>query len=214
MARGEAGGIGVAMVATVAYSALPTALDQFYAAFPSAFVSIRDGIANSIAMLVEQRQVEFGISTHMAFGSALEAARLGSYGFNLVGSRQDPRLASDELEWASLQSMKMVSLHPLSSTRLQVDGELASHGMGVPWCMEVDQLSTLIGLIRDGQYMAILPSLFHAEAHSLKSVSMVRPLIRRDLFLIRRRDVTLSAQGEQLAKFIVAAIGKTPGFEP
>ncbi len=209
MARGDEGHLVVAMVATIAYSLLPEALDTFYKAHPGVFVSVRDGIAASIASLVEQRQAEFGIATQMAFAATIHAERMGTYGFNLVGPPADPWFKSrKKVGWAELSGKRVIGLNPLSSTRLQVDAELSSRGIDLPWSMDVDQFSTMLGLVREKGYFAVLPTLFDAKRYGLSVLPITTPVMSRQLFFIRRRDSPLSPQADRLAALLRIAVAK------
>lgn len=201
LARGDTGTLVVAMVATVAYSVLPKALDTFYAKHPGVLVSVRDGIAASIANLVEQRQAEFGIATHTAFSAALDVEHIGSYGFSLVGNIGDKAFRSGKpVAWSKLPGRKVIGLNATSSTRVQVDGELSGLGIRLPWFIEVDQFSTILSLIRNKNYCAVLPTLFEAEREGFASVRLVEPEMTRELFLVKRRDTAPSTQGSALEK--------------
>ncbi|RYF51546.1 MAG: LysR family transcriptional regulator [Comamonadaceae bacterium] len=207
VARGEEGALVVATVATVAYSKLPQVLPDFSKRYPKAFVSIRDGIAASIATLVEERVAEFGISTHMSFGPALEAKSIAPYGFNLIAGAAHPALKRRKsIAWADLPGLRVVSLNRLSSTRLQVDDELAGRALPTPWYMEVDQLSTLLGFVQNWGFTAVLPSTLDAEAIGLRSVPLTEPEIHRELFLVKRRDASLSPHGAYLADLLTVAL--------
>ncbi len=207
VAQGSEGRVVVATVATVAYSVLPNALERFYAQHPGTFVSVRDGIAASIATLVEQRQAEFGIATHTAFGAALEAEHIGSYGFQLVGNADDPWFHDrTEADWSQLQGRRVVGLNPTSSTRQQVDGELSGLGIVLPWFMEVDQFSTMLSLIHNKGYCAVLPTLFDGSANGMRTLPLVMPSMQRQLFLVKRRDHELSRQGAALASQLRACL--------
>ena len=207
LARGDGGALVVAMVATVAHSALPRALGPFYAKYPDVYVSVRDGIAASIASLVEQRQAEFGVATHTAFSAALDAEHIGSYGVRLVCSRDDKTFpAGEPVAWGKLSGRKVIGLHPTSSTRMQVDGELSGLGIALPWSMEVDQFSTMLSLIRNKSYCAVLPTLFDAQQEGMVSLPLVEPEMTRELYLVKRRDTALSIQGATLAKEIRKAL--------
>lgn len=207
IARGDTGSLVVAMVATVGYSVLPDVLDAFYTQHPGVFISVRDGIAASIAKLVEDRDAEFGIATHTAFGSALEVEHIGTYSFNLVGSRADPSFqAQKSATWSELRDRKVIGLNPTSSTRLQVDGELGALGIEPPWFMEVDQFSTMLSLIRNKAYCAVLPTLFDPVREGLISLPLVGPEMYRELYFVKRRDTELTPQGAMLAKLLRGAL--------
>lgn len=202
-AKGEEGTLAVAMVATVAHSVLPCVLDEFHKRHPSVFVSVRDGIANSITNMVEERIAEFGITTHMAFSASIEAQSLGIYGFNLIFGSNNLGLAKRRrIRWEDLVGMKVVGLNPMSSTRLQVDGELAAAGIDQPWTMEADQLSTLLELVRSQGYVTVLPSVFRMSTSDLKQLSIVNPDIQRELYVVKRRDASVTPQASTLATLI------------
>ena len=209
-ARGETGTLVVAMVATVAYSVLPDLVERFGSLHPGVYLSVRDGIAASIAQLVEQRVAEYGVVTHTAFGAALHTEHLGTYGFNLVGTKTDAWFRRrKKVSWAELRGRPVIGLNPTSSTRLQVDGELAAMGIGSPWCMEVDQFSTMLSLIKRKRYCAVLPTLFDAESEGLLSLPLTEPAMHRELFLVKRRDSEMSAQGVSLAGLLRESLSHT-----
>lgn len=209
VARGEEGTLVVGMVATVAFSCLPATLERFYRSHSGVYVVVRDGIATSITQSVEQRHAEFGIATQMAFGAAVIAERVGSYGFNLITSTPIPRRRTRKgTRWTDLAGLKVVGLNAMSSTRLQLDAELGSMGLTLPWAMEVDQLSTILSLVRSGQYAAVLPTLFDAQAHGLFEQALIEPLVRRDLFLVQRRGATLTPQANTFCDVLCDEIGR------
>lgn len=210
MARGDEGRIVLATVATVAYSFLPRALNLFHETYPGVFVAVRDGIAASITGLVEQGLAEFGISTQMAFGSSVIAERIGTYGFNVVGSQSALLLSGREsCNWKELRGNKVIGLNPLSSTRLQVDAELQSLDIELPWSMEVDQFSTMLGMVQDEGYLAVLPTLFDATRYGFKAVPLTGPEMLRQLFFVRRKDSPLSSQARILAELLCKDIAKS-----
>lgn len=207
MAKGDEGRLVFASVATLAYSLLPEVLTSFSVRHPGVFVAVRDGISAAITNLVEQGHAEFGISTQMAFGSAIFAERVGTYGFSVVSAKGHPWLGKrTKVTWEDLHGQKVIGLNPLSSTRLQVDAELTNAGIELPWTMEVDQFSTLLGLVYDEGYLAVLPTLFDAKRYGLKVLILTDPAVQRQLFFIRRRDSALSPQAETMAGLLCAAI--------
>jgi DNA-binding transcriptional LysR family regulator len=163
---------------------------------------------------VEQGHAEFGISTQMAFGSAIFAERIGAYGFSVVSAKGHPWLGKrKKVTWKDLQGQKVIGLNPLSSTRLQVDAELTNEGIDLPWTMEVDQFSTLLGLVHDEGYLAVLPTLFDAQRYGLKFLNITDPAVQRQLFFVRRRDSALSPQAETMAGLLCTEIRRTLGPE-
>lgn len=110
-----------------------------------------------------------------------------------------------------MQALKVVGLNRLSSTRLQIDDELAAYDLPMPWCMEVDQLSTLLGLVKHWGYTAVVPSLLDAHRHGLASLPIVDPAISRDFYLVKRPDTTLSPHAALLVALLEADLAR--GFQ-
>lgn len=209
VARGEEGTLVVGMVATVAFSCLPATLEKFQRRHRGVYVKVRDGIATSITQSVDDRQAEFGIATQMAFGASIVAERVGSYGFNLIGTAPVQRGQSRRgVRWDTLSGLRVVGLNAMSSTRLQLDPELGSLGISLPWTLEVDQLSTILSLVRSGRFVAVLPTLFDAKAHGLSAQPLVAPEVRRELFLVQRRGSALTPQGRTFRDVLVEEIAR------
>lgn len=201
--RGGSRTLAVAAVATVANSSLHRISEALLEVHPEVLLSIRDGTAALVTNLVEQGAVEFGITTQLIFGPLIQTESLGHYGFNLIlapGHQESKLRARKSVDWRELSELKFVGLNPLSSTRLQIDGALASQGLQVPWSVEVDQLSTLLSMVRNAGYASVLPTLFDCEASGFVGVPIKRPTLTRELFLIRRPDSHGSDAGAVFAQ--------------
>ncbi|CAB3861138.1 LysR family transcriptional regulator [Achromobacter deleyi] len=207
-ALGQGGNLAVGTVASVGYSVFPKVLPAFYAAHPHTYLSIRDANATVVAKLVEDGEVEFGVTTVVSFPQSLVIEKAAVYGYNLVyakGSALRPRRRT--LTWTQVSDLPVVGLHPLSSTRLQIDSVLHASGIALPWKIEVDQLATMVGLVQTGDFVAVMPGLFDAAGYGLQSVPVGAPDIVRDIYLVRRHDVSLSPAGQSLLGLIRERLG-------
>ncbi|QRR35600.1 hypothetical protein JNX00_06970 [Hydrogenophaga sp. YM1] len=201
-----------ARLATVANSSLHHICAALLRSHPDILLSIRDGTAALVTNLVEQGVVEFGITTQLTFGPSIQAESLGHYGFNLIlapGSEASKLISRKSVDWQELKKLKFVGLNPLSSTRLQLDGALESLGLHIPWKVEVDQLSTLLSMVRNAGYASVLPTLFDCGANGFKGIPIRRPTLTRELFLIRRPDSRRTDAGAafvQLARSLIHGV--------
>lgn len=209
IAQGQAGRLHVSSVASVGYSIIPNVLSQFYVRHPRVYLSIRDGNATMATKLVEEREVEFGVTTPVSFGPAIEAERVIRYGYNVVYSPESDIRPCPGISWIDLADFPVVGLNPLSSTRLQIDGVLNTNGIPLPWTIEVDQLGTLLGLVKSGRFVAVMPGLIDLEGYGLRSAPIGDPYIGRDVYIVRRRDTHLSPQGKYLLALIRTALRRT-----
>lgn len=195
--------LAIATVATVAYSSLHRISQALLEVHPEVLLAIRDGTAALVTNLVEQGAVEFGITTQLIFGPSIQTESLGHYGFNLIlapGHEVSKLRSRKSVDWKELGDLKLVGLNPLSSTRLQIDGALASLGLQMPWSVEVDQLSTLLSMVSNAGYASVLPTLFDYEASGFLGIPIKRPSLARELFLIKRPDSHVSDAGAVFAQ--------------
>lgn len=206
MADGQGGQLLVSTVASVGYSIIPKVLPDFYEKHPKVYLSIRDGNATMTTALVEEREVEFGVTTPVSFGPALEAERVVQYGYNVVYCPRSGFAPEGTLSWRQLAGLPIVGLNPLSSTRLQIDSVLHRSGIPLPWSIEVDQLATLIGLVQSGKFVAVMPALVEVKGYGLEAVPVGDPYIGRDVYIVCRRDASLSPQGKYLLSLTRAAL--------
>src|SRR5690606_11080111 len=213
MADGQGGQLPISTVASVGYSILPQVLPAFYRHHPKVYVSVRDGNATTTTNLVEEREVEFGVTTPVSFGPALKVERIASYGYNLVFSEGTTFAPDGNVSWKDLTSLPVVGLNPLSSTRLQIDSVLNTQDIALPWTIEVDQLATLIGLVQTGEFVTVMPALLNVKGYGLRAVPVSDPYIGRDVYIVRRRDSTLSPQGKYLLSLIRSALLARSGPE-
>ncbi len=203
LAHGHQGKLQISTVASVGYSVMPQVLPAFYERYPDVYISIRDGNATETTRLVEQREVDLGITTPVATNSSLTKERLTSYGFNLVFAKQSRVvLPVRKIDWQGLVGLPVIGLNPLSSTRLQIDSMLDANDIALPWSLEVDHLATMIGLVQSGRFVTVMPELFEARGYGLKAIPIVGLDIKRDVYLIQRRGSSLTPQAEFLAKLV------------
>ncbi|MFU1910268.1 LysR family transcriptional regulator [Bordetella hinzii] len=202
-AQGDGRTLKLGAVASVGYSVLPKVLPALYAEYPGVFVSIRDSHATVVTQLVEQGEVEFAVTTSVSFPQSLNVHKLGTYDYNLV-YRDTGALASlpAELSWQDLCSLPVVGLHPLSSTRLQIDSVLHANAIPRPWKLEVDQLATMLSLVRNGAFVAVMPTLFDVRDQGLSVARIKQPDITRDFYIVHRTDISLSSPARCLVGLI------------
>ncbi|EHK66493.1 transcriptional regulator [Achromobacter arsenitoxydans SY8] len=132
-AKGEGRTLAFGTVASVGYSVIPKVLPAFYAAYPGTYVRIRDANATVVTKLVENGEVEFGVTTPVPFPESLTVQKVATYDFNLVyAKRSGAEPAIRKVTWRQLVDLPVIGLNPLSSTRLQIDGVLQANGIPRP----------------------------------------------------------------------------------
>ncbi|WP_382155161.1 LysR family transcriptional regulator [Hydrogenophaga sp. ANAO-22] len=199
-ARGESGRIDVACLTTVAYAVLPPVLDAFRRRYPQVRLHLRDDTGQRVTQAVLSREAEFGIGVLGHPTAELLAEHCADDPYVIAFRAGHPLQRRRRVAWKDLQSWRVVALRSTSANRQQIDEALAAAGIASPWFDEVEHLSSMLGLLRGGVGIGVLPRL---ALHSGAAVDLLtRPLhspdVARRIGLIRRRDATLSRPAEAL----------------
>ena len=72
--------------------------------------------------------------------------------------------------------------------------------------MEVEQLATVTGMVRAGLGISVVPALtlFHFQQPGVVTRPLQLPGLQRQIYLVRRRDQSLSAAAQSLYEWMVA----------
>lgn len=199
-ARGESGRIDLACLTTVAYAVLPPVLDAFRKRYPQVRLHLRDDTGQRVTQAVLSREAEFGIGVLGHPTAELHAEHCVDDPYVIAFRAGHPLQRRRRVAWKDLLSWRVVALRSTSANRQQIDEALAAGGIASPWFDEVEHLSSMLGLLRGGVGIGVLPRL---ALHSGAAVDLLtRPLhspdVVRRIGLIRRRDATLSGPAADL----------------
>ena len=117
--------------------------------------------------------------------------------------KDNPLSRRRQLALTDLASEPFVHLARSSSVRQHI--ESAIHPVRMNRVMELDQLSTVAGMVRAGLGISIVPTLtlFHFRAPELLTRPLDIPGLRRQIFVISRSDRSLSIAARTLLDFLL-----------
>lgn len=208
IARGLAGKVTVGCMASVAHSLFSAAVMEFHRHAPDVQVCLRDDAGSRVRSMVLGREVEFGITTLWEPNGDLVTQPVATDSFMLVLPENHPLARRATLRWDELPGHRVLAFKPTSSTRQEVDPILHKAGIALPWFNEVDHLSSMMGYLNHGHFIAVLPGLLASQLKGLTAISLTAPRIERELFLVRRRDMTLSMPAQMLWDILAAVIAR------
>lgn len=198
-ASGEAGSVSLACLSTVACSSLPIIHGRFRAAFPKVRLHVRDDTGQRVTQSVLNHEAEWGISVVASAAEGLTTQSLGRDPFVLAFASDHPLAAHEAVAWRDLQRWNPITLSRNSANRLFIDKALEQAGIASPWFDEVEHLSTMLGFLRHGAVVGVLPRLaLGAQSHGLSTCPLVEPVVSREIALIRRSETTLSKPSQFL----------------
>ncbi len=205
--RGESGRIAISCLTTVAYTLLPSVLEQFRALYPNVRLQLLDDTGRRVTASVLQREAEFGISVLGASIAGLYADHVADDPYVIAFSPGHELQKQREVQWSELAPWHPVALRSTSANRQQIDDALSAAGIAPPWFDEVEHLSSMLGLLRGSAVIGVLPKLaLAAGASELQTRRLVKPSIVRRIGLIRRQDSQLSAPAQTLWDLLASAL--------
>lgn len=211
-ARGESGRLTVACLTTVAYALLPPVLRAFQQRYPHLRLHLRDDTGQRVAQAVLAREAEFGIGVLSGLPPGLATEHCSDDPYVIAFAPGHPLQRMQRVPWRILGSFRVVALRSTSANRQQMDAALAEAGLTPPWFDEVEHLSSMLGLLRGGVGIGVLPrlALHSAGSTGLRSRPLEGPAIVRPIGLIRRQDAVLSEPAQALWKLLRGQLGAAP----
>ena len=128
---------------------------------------------------------------------------LAVHDFHLV-CREEHALAEQQtLGVADLQPWPFVHLARHSSVRQYLDAAFFPQSMHT--LVEVEQLATVMGLVQAGLGISVVPalSLFHFDKPGLVTRPLPLPGMERQIYLVRRRERSLSLAAQALYRLML-----------
>lgn len=192
------GRVSVALLPSLAAGWLPQVLASFRAEFPGIELEVRDVLSEPCIEAVRAGHADLALAATRADTPELRAALFCSDGFHLVCPAGHPLASVATVRPRDVAVWPFVHLSRTSSVRQYLDAAL--HPLQMRTLMEVDQLATVMGMVRAGLGISIVPSLtlFHFQQPEV----VTRPLswtgLTRHIYLVQRRDRDLSLAAQSL----------------
>jgi DNA-binding transcriptional LysR family regulator len=203
------GRVAIALLPSLAAGWLPPLLGKFHRQYPGIELDVADVLSDTCIERVRAGTADFALASTRTATPELHAEEFCRDGFHLV-CRRDHALARQprrggRIELKHLAPYPIVQLARSSSVRQYV--EAAIYPMQLHTMMELDQLSTVAGMVRAGLGITIVPSLtlFHFNDAQLATRPLHAPALVRRVYMVRRADRPLSTAAAGLHEMLMAA---------
>ncbi|KQR55717.1 LysR family transcriptional regulator [Acidovorax sp. Leaf160] len=204
------GRVAVALLPSLAAGWLPQVLATYRAAHPGVELDIADVLSEPCIEQVAAGKADFALAAIRADTPELRAEAFCTDGFHLV-CREDHPLAlrpgargrRAAVSLSDLAAWPFIHLARTSSVRQYL--EAAFHPQVMHTLMEVEQLATVMGMVRAGLGISVVPTLtlFHFEQPGLVTRPLRLPGLTRQIYLVRRRDRGLSPAAQALYTLVM-----------
>lgn len=200
----ETGRVTVALLPSLAAGWLPQVLAAFRARHAGIDVQVADVLSEACVEAVRGGQADFALAATRADTPELRAEPFCADDFHLVCPRGHALAKLADPRPRDVAAWPFIHLSRTSSVRACL--EAATHPHPLPGMLEVEQLATVAGMVRAGLGVSIVPALtlyqFRDAALRLKPLHW--PGLARRIYLVRRRDRSLSAAAEGLSDWLRA----------
>jgi DNA-binding transcriptional LysR family regulator len=199
------GRVSVAVLPSLAAGWLPALLARFHAAHPGIALDVADVLSEACIEQVLSGRADFALASTRSESTELRTEPFCSDDFHVVCRRDHALATRRRLSLADLAPFPIVQLARSSSVRQYL--EAAIYPSQLRTVMELDQLSTVAGMVKAGLGLSVVPTLtlFHFESDELVTLPLQAPGLRRQEFIVRRRDRALSSAAQALHEAVLAA---------
>lgn len=201
----QRGRVAVALLPSLAAGWLPGVLAAYRSSYPGIEIDIADVLSEPCIERVASGKADFALAAIRADTPELQAEPFCSDDFHLV-CRADHPLARRKkaIAPADLAAWPFIHLARNSSVRQYL--EAAFHPEAMHTLMEVEQLATVMGMVRAGLGISVVPALtlFHFEQPGIVTRPLALPGLLRQIYLVRRRDRSLSVAAQALYALVMS----------
>jgi DNA-binding transcriptional LysR family regulator len=192
------GRVSIALLPSLAAGWLPQVLAEFNAACPGIELGVTDVLSEACIEQVRSGKADFALAATRADTPELRAELFCTDAFHLVCPARHRLAAARDLRARDLADVPFIHLSRTSSVRQYLDA--AVHPLQMNTLMEVDQLATVMGMVRAGLGISVVPSLtlFHFQVSGIATRPLAWPGLTRRIYLVRRRDRSLSLAAQSL----------------
>ena len=171
---------------------------------------LSDLLSDACIDLVRGGQADFALasgSTRVADAAELRMRVLCTDRFHLVCRADHPLASEPRLTLRKLAPWPFIHMTRNSSVRQAL--EAALHPLAMNTVLEVEQLATVMGMVEAGLGISVVPTLtlyqFRRETIATRPLPM--PQLTRRIYLVQRREGSLSAAARGLHDMVVARLG-------
>ncbi len=205
------GRVAIAVLPALAAGWLPGVLAAFHAAHPGIELDVADALSEDCVERVKNGRADFALASTRSRAPELSTEHFCSDRFHLVCRRDHPLARLRTLRLAQLAGHEFVHLARSSSVRQHI--EQAVFPQPLAGTLELEQLSTVAGMVRAGLGVTVVPALtlFHFLHPDLVTRPVASDTLERRIYVVRRKDRSLSSAARALLEHIEA---NRPGLAP
>lgn len=206
----ERGRVVVAAPLVLAGTLLPDIFVRFRERYGGIQLILKDTLPDQVLPLVRSGAADLGIGTFHKTQDDLHRLLLFKESLVAVFARNHPLAARKHLRWSDLRGEAVLTLPRGSVFRDLAESGFVAAGMTLEPALEATYVGTLLGMVRAGMGVAIVPGYATAlgDRASLAWMRLERPVVEREVVLVHRNTTTLSPAAQAFADHVVDIVGQ------
>lgn len=199
----QRGRVAIALLPSLAAGWLPGVLVEFRATCPGIDFDIADVLSEPCIERVANKTADFALAATRADTPELQAQPFCKDSFHLVCRSDHPLARRRSISVSDLAAWPFVHLARTSSVRQYLEAALRPQAMKT--LVEVEQLATVMGFVRAGLGISVVPTLtlFHFNQPDIVTRALSLPGLTRQIYLVRRRDRSLSVAAQAVHDLMI-----------
>ncbi len=195
--------VRLSSIMSVAGAVIPAAIRSYSVHNPRAQFVIHDCNGNDALQLVEEEQVEFAVSTQPPPELSLEFIKLCSDPIVLACPPGHELYEATSVCWRDLWQKKVMLIEGASSTFALIAQRLHEVRVPVPSGTRVQQLSTQIGFIEQGNCASVLPALSASliQNSKVRIVHISEPAVCREIGIVTKTGRPISRSSSSFIEY-------------
>jgi DNA-binding transcriptional LysR family regulator len=198
------GRVSIAVLPSLAAGWLPPLLARFHKEHPGIELDVADALSDECVSRVRLGRTDFALAATKVEAAELRTERFCTDQFHLV-CRKDHALARGRgpVTLNDLLPHPIIQLARSSSVRQYIESTIYPRQLRT--VLELEQLSSVAGMVRAGLGITVVPSLtlFHFAHPDLVSRPVQAKGLTREVFLVRRSDRGLSIAAQALCDLLM-----------
>ncbi len=198
--------VTLACLPTVAAGVLVPALSRVDALLPGVRIRVFDSSPGEIVELVQAGTCEFGLTLEQSAPAGLRMEPVARERFVLVCPRDHALAGLPSVDWATLESERLIRISLPSGNSATIDETLGPFRERLKWVYETQRTAMALQMVRAGLGLTVVPALAVSPQDGLTMVPLRKPEIGRMLVLLTPEGVPLMGEPRLIADIFVALI--------
>lgn len=188
MAGLRRGFVSIAVLPSISAGLLPAVLQEFTKKHPAIPVQIKDVVAERVIEAVKKEEVDFGVGTRFKLDRELKTTPLFTDRLFAFVPKSHLPMKRSRITLRELIEHPLVLTSKGSSVREIFEAALKKEKLSVLPAFEVNYMSTVIGLVRAGLGIAILPAIAETIEISpdITRLDITNPILSRSVEIIEK----------------------------